>query len=103
MALQSSSDVVFAHPRAAAQDPAHTKLTCGLFLFLSNLLQPAQQSIDVGFDLRQLSFDCLKLAALHFEGKDREVSANIALAEMGAQPLLRAAMSSPALGPLTEP
>ena len=68
MALQSSSDMVFAHPRAAPQDPAHTKLTCGLFLFLSNLLQPAQQSIDVGFDLRQLSFDCLKLAALHFEG-----------------------------------
>lgn len=88
-------------PQASPQAPARTQLTCGQFLFLGNLLQPAQQSIDVGLDLRQLSFDRLQLAALHLEGKkDREVSASMSFAERGAETLLRAATSSPAPQPL---
>lgn len=75
-------------PQASPQAPAHTQLTCGQFLFLGNLLQPAQQSIDVGLDLRQLGFDRLQLAALHLEGKkDRQVSASMGFAERGGRNL----------------
>lgn len=44
-----------------------TQLTCRQLLLFSDLLQSPQESIDVGFDLRQLSFDCVQLAALHLE------------------------------------
>lgn len=49
--------------------PRHwrTQLTCRQLLLFSDLLQSAQESIDVGLDLRQLSFDCLQLTALHLE------------------------------------
>lgn len=43
------------------------KLTWVGLLLLSNLLQAAQQSVDVGLDLCQLCLDGLQLTALYWE------------------------------------
>lgn len=50
------------------------KLTWVGLLFLGNLLQAAQQSIDVGLDLRQLCLDGLQLTALYWEHREYRLS-----------------------------
>lgn len=50
------------------------KLTWVGLLLLGNLLQAAQQSIDVGLDLRQLCLDGLQFTALYWEHREYTLS-----------------------------
>jgi len=76
-------------PLPIPEASARAQLTCGQLLFFSDLLQSAQESVDVGFDLCQLSFDCLQLAALHWGGRKgkRAFSARQSARGAGLTPL----------------